>query len=39
MPVPELATEILPAFGPDGQYMKQLLDPIRGGMQALENAG
>jgi hypothetical protein len=62
--VPELAAEILPAFGPDGpgkggketgtlqvgmylmrefprgnQHVKQLVQPIREGIQALENAG
>ncbi len=64
LPVPDLAAEIRPAFGPDGpgsgakeigtlqvgmflmddlphgrQFIKQLVDPIHEGFQALENAG
>lgn len=64
LPVPRLAAEILPAFGPGGpgkdgkeigtlqvamylladfprgsKFVKQLVDPIREGFQALENAG
>jgi hypothetical protein len=64
LPVPELAAEILPAFGPDGpgkdekeigalqvgmflmadfprgnQYIRPLVEPIKEGIQALENAG
>jgi hypothetical protein len=64
LPVADLATEILPAFGPAGpgkgdkeigtlqigmflmddfpqgrQFIKQLVDPIHEGIQALENAG
>jgi hypothetical protein len=64
LPVPELAVEILPAFGPDGpgkgekeigtlqvgmflmddfprgnQFVKPLVEPIREGFQALQNAG
>ncbi|HWH19612.1 MAG TPA: hypothetical protein VN671_03700 [Solirubrobacterales bacterium] len=64
LPVPDLAAEILPAFGPDGpgkgdkeigtlgigmfllrdhpqssRYVKQLVGPIREGIQALENEG
>jgi hypothetical protein len=62
LPVPELAAEIMPAFGPDGarpgrevgllqvanwllrdhrrgvKYLKELLDPIREAVQALEHA-
>jgi hypothetical protein len=64
LPVPELAAEVLPAFGSDGpgkgdkeigtlqigmflmddfpqgrQFIRQLVDPIHEGIQALENAG
>lgn len=62
LPVPELAAEVMPAFGPDGarpghevgvlqvgnwllrdhprgtKYLKELLDPMREAIQALEHA-